>query len=184
RLVPGRDDRPGLYAHLRLSHAGWARHDLLLGLWHLLTESERMALFDFLGNPVGVGNMTWGGLAQRAAAPQAPTQWMPPPTMGPLGMPQVPGVQQLPGSPLRPMGGGADSTGKVVGAVQDLNKIFSGAGAGAGAAAGTAGTGAALTEALEAGGSTAAAAGAGTEAAATAAPSIWSQIGSWLLALL
>src|SRR5262245_24005822 len=141
-----------------------------------------MALFDFLGNPVGAGNMTWGGLASRAASPTTPTQWMPPPQMGPQFMPPVPGVQQLPGSPLRPMGGGADSTGKVVGAVQDLNKLFSGAGAGA--AAGTAGTGAALTEALEAGGSTAAAAGAGTEAAATAAPSIWSQIGSWLLALL
>src|SRR5262245_39385681 len=139
-----------------------------------------MALFDFLGNPVGAGNMTWGGLASRAASPTTPTQWMPPPQMGPLGMPPVPGMQQLPGSPLRPMGGGADSTGKVVGAVQDLNKLFSGAGAGAGAA----GTGAALSEALEAGGTTAAAAGAGTEAAATAAPSIWSQIGSWLLALL
>jgi len=136
-----------------------------------------MALFDFLGNPVGAGNMTWGGLASRAATPTTPTQWMPPPTMGPLGIPPVPGAVQLPGSPLRPMGGGADSTGKVVGAVQDLNKIFSGAGAASGAAAADAATTAAGIGAGAEGGGAMAVAGAAT-------PSIWSQIGSWLLALL
>jgi len=136
-----------------------------------------MALFDFLGNPVGVGNMTWGGLASRAGAPMTPTQWMPPPQMGPLGIPPVPGVQQLPGSPLKPMGGGADSTGKTIEAVQDLNKIFSGAGA---AGAGAQATMANAADVAAAGGE----AMLGGGGAAAAAPSIWSQIGSWLLALL
>jgi|SRR5262245_5025762 len=137
-----------------------------------------MALFDFLGQPTGLGQYTWGQVAGAATQPQAPTLWMPPPQMGAQFMPPVPGVSQLPGSPLPPMGGEGASTGQALGAVQDLSKLLGGAGtAGAATGAGEA----AAAGAAEAG------AGAGTAAAgleAAGGASIWSQIGSWLLALL
>jgi len=139
-----------------------------------------MALFDFLGNPVGVGNMTWGQLASRSALPASPTPWMPPPQMGAQFMPQVPGATPMPGSPLAPMGGGGGNTMKDIGTVQDISKMLGGAGTGTAAST----SAAAMANAADVGMMSGEAALGGAGAAGAAAPSLWSQIAEWLLALI